>query len=263
MTRHMCIFLLALTLAPAVALIAPPPLAAQTRLTFDVASIHPSKPGQVDGGIKPIPGGHGYTARNIPLKLMISLMFKVPEREIRGGPEWLTNDRWDIEARADASYSIDDLHTMFQNLLADRFQLKFHKEAQTGNIYALTVDPAGLKLTPNTTPQHYSIPMNGGPAHIVGAGVPMNYFTWWLGQQLRDESRPVVDQTGLTGYYDFTLSFQPILPPDQTADTLPPELRDLPTIFTALRDQLGLKLTPTKGSFDIFVVDRVERASEN
>jgi uncharacterized protein (TIGR03435 family) len=240
------------------------PLVAQsTRLTFDVASIHPAKPDQINGGIKPIPGGHGYTARNITVKLMISLMFKVPERQIRGGPDWLENDRWDIEARADGSYSIDDLHTMCQNLLADRFQLKFHKEPQTGNIYALTVDPSGLKLTPNTGAQHYSIPMNGGPAHTVGIAVPMNYLVWWLGQTLRDGGRPVVDQTGLTGYFDFILYFQPILPPDETVDSLPPELRDLPTIFTALRDQLGLKLTPTKGSFDIFVIDHIERASDN
>jgi uncharacterized protein (TIGR03435 family) len=240
------------------------PLAAQTpRLTFDVASIHPAKPGQINGGIKPIPGGHGYTARNITVKLIMSLMFKVPQRQIRGGPAWFDTDRWDIEARADGSYSIDDLHTMCQNLLIDRFQLKFHKEAQTGNIYALTIDPAGIKLKPNTAPERYSIPMNGGPANTVGAGVPMNYFTWWLGQQLQEDGRPVVDQTGLTGYYDFSLSFQPILPPGAPADSLPPEQRDLPTIFAALHDQLGLKLTPTKGSFDVFVIDHVERASDN
>jgi len=240
------------------------PLAAQSpRLTFDVASIHRSDPGQTSGGIKPIPGGHGYTARNITVSQMIRLMFKVPQRQLRGEPEWLNTDRWDVEARADGTYSVDDLHTMYQNLLADRFQLKFHKEPQTGNIYALTVDPSGSRLTPNTKPEDDAIPMNGGPGHTVGVRVPMNYFTWWLGQQLNDDGRPVIDQTGLTGNFDFTLTFRPDLPPDQSADALPPELRDLPTIFNALRDQLGLRLTPTKGTFYNLVIDHVERPSDN
>ena len=252
------------TLLLSLALLATVPLSAQSpRLTFDVASIHLSAPDQTSGGIKPIPGGHGYTARNITVKQMIRLMFKVPPRQVRGGPDWLDTERWDVEARADGSYSIDDLHTMYQNLLADRFQLKFHKEPQTGNIYALTIDPSGSKLKPNTTPEDFAIPMNGGPDHTVGVRVPMNYFAWWLGQQLANDGRPVIDQTGLTGYFDFTLSFQPVLPPDASADSLPPELRDLPTIFTALRDQLGLRLTPTKGTFENLVIDGVERPSDN
>jgi uncharacterized protein (TIGR03435 family) len=240
------------------------PLVAQTvPPTFDVASIHPSKPGQTYGGIKALPGGHGYTARNVTVKLMISLMYKIPSRQIRGGPDWLDTEHWDVEARVDGSHSIDELHTMYQNLLVDRFQLKFHKEAQSGNIFALTVDPSGSKLRPNTSQQDYSIPMNGDFAHTAGVRVPMNYFTWWLGQVLQTDGRPVVDQTGLTGYYDFDLSFQPVLPPDASADALSPEIRDLPPIFTALREQLGLKLTPTKGTFYDLVIDHIEHPSDN
>lgn len=240
------------------------PLAAQTvPLAFDVASIHPAKSGQIYGGIKALPGGHGYTARNVTAKLMISLMYKVPSRQIRGGPEWLNTERWDVEARADGSYSVDDLHTMYQNLLVDRFQLKFHKEAQTGNIYALTVEPSGSKMRLDTTPQDYSIPMNGDSTHTTGVRVPMNYFTWWLGQQLQNDGRPVIDQTGLRGYYDFELAFRPVLPPEESGDALPPEIRDLPSIFDALREQLGLKLTATKGTYYNFVIDHVERPSDN
>jgi uncharacterized protein (TIGR03435 family) len=240
------------------------PLVGQTpRLTFDVASIHPARPDQIYGGIKAIPGGHGYTARNITVKLMISLMYKVPARQIRGGPDWLNTERWDVEARADGAYSIDDLHTMYQNLLVDRFQLKFHREAQTGNIYALTIDPSGSKLRVDTTTQDYSIPMNGDSAHTKGVRVPMNYFTWWLGQALQDDRRPVIDQTGLTGYYDFELSFRPVLPPEESTDARPPEVRDLPPIPTAVREQLGLKLTPTKGTYYNLVIDQIERPSDN
>jgi uncharacterized protein (TIGR03435 family) len=234
-----------------------------TRLTFDVISIHPSDPSQQGGGIKPIAGGHGYTARNIPVKLMISLMYKIPARQIKGGPEWLDSARWDVEARADGTYNIDDLHTMYQNLLADRFGLTFHKEVKEGNIYALTVDPAGMKMKLNTSPQDYAIPVQGPPTRIAGIRVPMTYLTWFLGQNLQNDERPVVDMTGLTGNYDFVMAFQPQLPPGAPPDALPPEFRDLPNIFTAVHDQLGLKLTAQKGPIDYFVIDRVEKPSDN
>src|ERR1700753_2252437 len=100
------------------------------RLTFDVISIHPADPKETGGGIKPIAGGHGYTARNIPVRLMVSLMYKIPARQIKGGPDWLDSARWDVEARADGTYNIDDLHTMYQNMLAERFGLSFHKETK-------------------------------------------------------------------------------------------------------------------------------------
>src|ERR1700753_616155 len=76
------------------------------RLTFDVISIHPADPKETGGGIKPIAGGHGYTARNIPVRLMISLMYKIPARQIKGGPEWLDTERFDVEARSDGAYSV-------------------------------------------------------------------------------------------------------------------------------------------------------------
>lgn len=241
-------------------------LLAQTpsqRLTFDVVSIHPSDPGTQGGRIKPIPGDHGYTAQNFPVLMMISLMYKIPVQQIEGGPNWITNEGFDIEARADGPHSVDDLHTMYQNLLADRFGLKFHHEVREGNIYALTVDPSGLKLKPNTSPEDDKIPVNGSPAHTTGVRVPMVYLTWFLSLLLQNDGRPVVDQTGLTGNYDFNLSFQPILPPDAAPDALPPEDRDLPTLFNALRTQLGLRLTPTRGPVDHIVIDHIEKPTPN
>lgn len=256
----------ALQLAVCTVLLLPPaahPQDKSSRLTFDVISIHPSEPNQAGGGIKPIAGGHGYTARNIPVKLMISLMYKIPARQIKGGPDWLDSERWDVEARADGAYNVDDLHTMYQNLLADRFGLTFHKETKEGNIYALSVDPAGLKMKPNTSPQDYAIPVQGPPNRVVGNRVPMNYLTWFLGQNLQNDERPVVDMTSLPGNYDFVLSFQPQLPPGASPDALPAELRDLPNLFTAVREQLGLKLTAQKGPIDFFMIDRVQKPSDN
>ncbi len=245
----------------AVCLLAQTP--ALPRPTFDVVAIHPSDPNLTSGRIKPIPGNHGYTAENISVRLMIALMYKIPIGLVEGGPSWLNTDRFNVEARADAPHSLDDLHTMYQNLLVDRFGLRFHHEVREGNIYALTIDPSGLKLKPNTSPDNDKIPVNGGPAHTRGIRVPMIYLTWFLSQILQNDGRPVVDETGLRGNYDFVLSYRPILPPDAPADSIPPEDRDLPTLFDALRTQLGLRLTATRGPVDHFVIDQIEKPTAN
>jgi uncharacterized protein (TIGR03435 family) len=233
------------------------------RLTFEVASIKPMKPGDRGGGIKPKPAGQGYIVRGAPVKLMINLMYKVPMKQITGGPAWLDTDLWDIEANADHSYNIDDLHTMFQNLLADEFKLKFHKETKEGPVYALMVDKAGVKMKVNESAQDYEIPIGGGPDGVIGKRVPMQYLCYFLVQVLRNDDRPVIDKTGLTGNYDFTLSFAPELPPNFPKENLPPGFLDRPTIFTALKEQLGLRLEPQKGSVEYYVIDHVEKPAAN
>jgi uncharacterized protein (TIGR03435 family) len=239
--------------------------AAQTpaRLTFDVASIRPSNPDAQGGMVKPIPGGHGYTVQNVPVKVLISLMYKVPTRQIEGGPDWLNTQRFDIEARIDGTYSVDDLHTMFQNLLTDRFGLKFHKDVREGNVYALTIDPSGLKMKPNTSPDDFEIPMQGPPAKLIGKRVYMSYLCWNLGQALQNDGRPVADETGLKGYYDFTLSFMPQFPPGFDTSQLPPEYKELPSLFDAVRQQLGLRLTAQKGPVDHFVIESIAKPTDN
>ena len=145
-------------------------------------------------------------------------------RQILGGPDWINTDRFDIEARAGHPSSVDDLHSMFQNLLADRFNLKFHKEVKEGPVYALSVDKSGLKMKADGTGQALGIPIvpaaDGG---FTGTRVPMQYLTWWLSQaSTQNDGRPVVDETGLDQSYDFMLSFAPQLPPDVSRDSLPP-----------------------------------------
>src|SRR5665213_3558731 len=164
MIRKFCMLALLAGSAASLALAQDKP----ARLTFEVASIRPSSAADSNGGIKALPGGREYTSRNIPIKLIISLMYKVPMRQVEGGPAWLANDRYDIEAKADHSYNVDDLHVMFQNLLADRFKLKFHKEVREGNVYALTVDKAGLKMKMNESPQDFNIPMNFSRDGVIG-----------------------------------------------------------------------------------------------
>jgi uncharacterized protein (TIGR03435 family) len=234
------------------------------RLTFDVAAIRASQPGVRGGLIKPLPGGDGYLVQNMPVKIMISLMYKVPTRQITGGPDWLDTDRYDLQAKADHAYSIDDLHMMFQNLLADRFNLKFHKETREGPVYALMVDKSGSKMKINESDQDFKIPMTPGTdAVFVGRRVPMQYLCWFLGQQLQTEERPVIDRTGLEKNYDFTLSFAPELPPNVPKENLPPGLLDRPSIFDALKQQLGLKLQAQKGPVEYYVIDHLEKPSAN
>jgi uncharacterized protein (TIGR03435 family) len=237
---------------------------APSRLTFEVASIKLAKPGTRGGGIKALPGGQEYTAQNVPIRLIMSLMYKVPIRQITGGQGWLDTDGYDIEAKADHSYSLDDLHVMFQNLLADKFHLKFHKEIKEGPVYALMVDKSGTKLKLNEGPQDYKIPIEQGRDGVaIGTRVPMEYFCWWLGQILQLDQRPVINRTGLDKNYDFTLAFAPELPPNFPKENLPPGLLDRPTIFDALKQQLGLRLEATKGPVEILVIDHVERPDEN
>jgi uncharacterized protein (TIGR03435 family) len=237
------------------------------RLTFEVASIKPFKPaasGRGGGGIKPKPVGQGYDAVGVPVRLIISLMYRMPVQHITGGPGWLDSDLWTIDAKADRAYNTEDLHTMFQNLLADEFKLKFHREVKEGPVYALTVDKSGSKMKVNDSPQDFEIPMLGGPNGItIGKRVPMEYLCYRLGQILRNDDRPVIDKTGLTGFYDFTLTFLPDLPPGFDKANLPAELLDRPNIFDALRQQLGLRLDAQKGPVTYFVIDSAAKPEEN
>ena len=251
-----CTFILALPLAFA--------QEKPSRLAFDVISIKPAKPGGRGGGIKAMPGGQEYNAQNASVKMMISLMYKVPMWQIKGGPAWIESDGFDVEAKADHSYNLDDLHAMFRNLLADEFKLRFHRETREGPVYALSVDKGGSKMKVNDSPQDFKIPIQPGPDRtFVATRVPMEYFAWFLSQLLQREQRSVIDQTGLTGTYDFTLAFLPDLQPGIEKENLPPALLDRPSLFDALKQQLGLKLEAKKGPVDYFVIDSAERPAEN
>jgi uncharacterized protein (TIGR03435 family) len=233
------------------------------RLTFDVAAIKLSQPSTRDGSIKPLPGGNGYVVQNMPVRSMIGLMYKVPSKQITADPEWLDSDRYDIEAKADHAYSLDDLHVMFQNLLADRFNLRFHKEIKEGPVYALMVEKSGLKMKVNESDQDFKIPISSPQFFVfVGTRVSMPYFCWWIEQQLREDERPVINQTGLDKNYDFKLSFTPDIP-NVPREKWPPDLQDRPLLFDALKEQLGLKLQAQKGPVEYYVIDHVEKPSAN
>jgi uncharacterized protein (TIGR03435 family) len=252
----------------AVTLVAIGLLSGQSALKFEVASIKPSQPGDPGGGIRPAPGGERYVASNVTLKLLITVAYRIKADQVAGGPAWMDADRYDMNAKAERPSSMEELHAMLQDLLADRFKLRFHRESKELPIYALIVDNDGPKLKPHEarsagdpwidqTVDHF--PQTTWHATFA----PMDYFAWRLSMIL---DRPVVDQTKLKGGYDFDLKFTQQLPPDFPPGGLlngAPVDTSGPTIFEAIRRQLGLKLEREKGPVDILVIDHAEKPVEN
>jgi uncharacterized protein (TIGR03435 family) len=173
-----------------------------------------------------------------------------------------------MTGKAEKPSSSDELHMMLRNLIAERFHLKFHTETKELPVYALMVDQNGPKL-----PQPHSegeisgktwidIQMQHFPQNTWHATfVSMNYFAFRLSQML---DRPVIDLTKLPGSYDFDLNFTrelpPNMPPDAMLNGVPIDTSG-PTIYEAVRKQLGLKLERQKGPVEIMVIDHVEKPS--
>lgn len=192
---------------------------------------------------------------------MLSVMYRIPVRQISGGPEWVNTQNFDVYGRTDRTYSIDDLHLMFENLLADRFNLKLHMVQEPGPVYVLRVAKSGLKMKAVPEGTGRRSPIWDSADGVTADRVQLNYLCYWLGQILQSDQRPVVDATGLRGNYDFTLRFR--MPEEPGAGGDDGRSEDLPTIFKALRDQLGLELTPEKGTVPRLVIDHVEKPSAN
>ncbi len=237
-------------------------------LRFEVASLKPSTGLEPGGGIRPTPGGQRYVAVNCPIKLMIQVAYRVKADQIVGGPGWLNSERFDMMARAEKPSSADELHVMLMNMLADRMQLKFHKEKREMQMYALTVHREGLKLTPHEA-------ANGGDTWIdqteapflhvkmKATCAPLGYFAFRLAQLM---DRPVVDLTNLPGGYDFNLEYTRELPPGfPEGGRINGEEPDTsgPTVFVAVKQQLGLELKAQKGPVEVIVIDHVERPTAN
>jgi len=166
----------------------------QRRLVYDVASIRPSRPNAPAGGIDPLPGGTGYKGEGFSVKVMLSVMYRVPLWQIVGGPDWLNDERFDVQAITETPYSTDDLHLMFQDLLADRFHLKLHKETKLAPAYILTIAKSGLKIAESPTAHDHNIPITHGKNNeFIGSSVRMGFFCWWLGLRLQNDQRPVID----------------------------------------------------------------------
>jgi uncharacterized protein (TIGR03435 family) len=250
----------------------PPPapmMPTSAKPEFVVATIKPSRPDAPRGGY----GfrGQDVTTTNVTVNWMIKLAYNMHARQITGGPAWLDSAKYDTVGRPDTpgQPSRDQMKLMIQNLLADRFQLKFHIEKRELPVYAMVVLKTGSKITlsagdPNAFP---SIGFGQGPGvlSLVGRNTTLDGVANGLQSNILD--KPVVNQTGLTGRYDFLLRFTPDagqvanfggLSPGNANDPEAP-----PDIFSAFQQQLGLKLESTKAFVDVMVIEKIERPSEN
>jgi uncharacterized protein (TIGR03435 family) len=237
---------------------------------FEAATVKLNKSGS-SGSQSNWDRGH-YIATNIALKnLMNYSAYGIPEPRILGGPKWLDSERFDIEAKVDSS-AADQMRTlsreqrklqtqaMFQQLLADRFKLSVHWETRELPVYALTVAKSGSKLQASTKPGSGT---SSGHGLFTADGMTLAEISQSLTQELATElGRVVIDKTGIAGRYDVTLKWTPNAD-GAAADNGTEDNSSGPSIFTALQEQLGLKLESTKGPVQVLVIDHIEMPSEN
>ncbi len=233
--------------------------------TFGVASIKPSDRNRPS---PPYRNGPIELSTQDTLKGLIARAYEIKYLDYRtavlGGLEWTQSEYYDIVAKADAPSSRHELNVMLQALLADRFQLKLHRDTRIMAVYALSVDKGGAKLPPPRsdapTDSLAAIQMGGGQIWARNATMEN------LANGLRGElGVPVVDETNIEGHYDFKLQFEEtnaelMARPDDAGSPARPEPGI--SIFTALR-QLGLKLDARKLPIEVFVIDSAERPSAN
>ena len=242
------------------------PMARDADPSFEVATIKPSKPDE-DGAGYSLDGRHVST-ENTSLDNLIGYAYDIHRKQIAAAPDWADSDKYDIAGVPDLPGEPNDIQMklMVQKLLADRFQLKFHREPRELSVYVLAVAKNGPKnLTRSAASgEGFSIPIGGAKGGVkmtVYNGTMTNFAIFGLQGAVVD--RPVVDRTGLTDRYDFALKW---MPDDSQfgGHTQFPEVKDsLPSLFTAIQEQLGLKLEPMKAPVDVLVIDHVEKPSPN
>jgi uncharacterized protein (TIGR03435 family) len=212
-----------------------------------------------------------FYAKNHTLKTLIQAAYNLTPRAVSGGPSWVDSDRYEILAQSPGNVrpTLDEQMSMLRKLLADRFHLTFHRDEKEFSIYALGVAKNGLKLKESTVDP--DAPPEGPPplvfvlspesVRLPGRSATMAEVASVFQRAALD--RPVVDRTGLSGRYDFDLEFTP----DESLfgglglKGTPESTR--PDLFTAMQQQLGLKLEATKGLIDTLVIDQAERPSDN
>jgi uncharacterized protein (TIGR03435 family) len=246
----------------------PPPkaMAADANPGFDVATIKPSDPEKQGKGIRV--NGRNFSTLNTSLADIIEFSYGVHLKQIVGAPEWIDKDKFDIAAVPDAEGQPNDKQWkgMIKKLLAERFKLTFHEDKKELSVYALSTVKTGPKLIRSEATQ----PLPGLFFHPTPGGIMLTVknanmpdLTNLLQSAVLD--RPVVDQTAIQGRWDFDLSWTPddsqfngrfkTLP--QASENPPPGL------FTAIQEQIGLKLDPTKAAVAVMMIDHAEKPSAN
>jgi uncharacterized protein (TIGR03435 family) len=232
------------------------PMAPTAKPVFEVATIKPSDPTETGQGFQ-VRGGRHVHVRNESVMTMLTFAYGVHQKQIVGGPEWI-KDHYDIDGVPDVE-GVPSLHQqqeMLQSLLVERFKLKFHREKRELAIYAIIPAKGGPKLTktasdPDNLPDQTG---NGNDNQQMMRFTNNSMDDFALGMQYFMD-KPVVNQTALPGRFDFTLQW--------STGVAPATGSDVPGMFTAIQEQLGLKLEATKGQVEVLVVDGLERPSQN
>lgn len=249
---------------------------------FEVASIKPSRPD--DPMVKLLYTRTGLSAENYTVDGFIRAAYDVQANQIIGAPGWLSSAKYDVEAKVDSVAAQQHTSPLerrlaLQQLLADRWKLKLHRETRDLPVYELVVAKNGPRLKESSPGDTYAEGAKRRDGHPIGPGIwmlgrgdlasqgePMTSLITVLSRQM---DRPIVDKTGLNGNYDFTLKWTPEESPGAaagSADSGQPAAApesSAPSIFVAVEEQLGLKLMPKKGPVEVLVIDHIEKASEN
>lgn len=246
---------------------------------FAVAAIHRSNATTPGYAIRPTPGGR-LTATNVTLRQLIRYAYQRVEFELEGGADWLGRERYDVAATAEGNATVEQLREMTRALLADRFALTVREETRDAPRYVLrparrdraadarlrrsAIDCAAPRVTPQPSPVcNYfgfspDIPLSSGRSQLAIRGMTMTTFARQLAPAL---GRPVIDSTGLSGYYDadfdFTAELGPPPPPPGVAPVF--ESTNAPSIFAVLPQQLGLRLESDNGPVAFLIVDGAAR----
>jgi uncharacterized protein (TIGR03435 family) len=249
---------------------------------FEIASVKPNRSGDPNGSLRQQPGGR-VNAINMPLRALISFAYRVQPFMLAGPPDWTASERFDIAGRLDREVAaglegLDALRVAMRALLEDRFKLKARREVRSADIYALVIARPDGKLGPqlrSSTQQCDQVGRSGGPpspapsttlfcgmqgtaGHIRSNGLQLSALAAALMSQVE---RVVVDQTGLSGGWDLELQFAAPAPANSTTGVTerPATSPDAPSIYTAVQEQLGLKLEPAKGQVEMLVIESVDR----
>jgi bla regulator protein blaR1 len=232
---------------------------------FEVASIKPSNT-EDRRPLITFPNGSQLTIRNFTARRLIQTAYRIKDFQISGGPAWVGSDFYDVSAKSEAAVQQDEMMPLLQVLLASRFQLVVRRETKEMPVYALVVAKNGPKLKPADASAPRMIRIRRGllTAAQGSTAIVADQLQNFLG-------RTVIDRTGLTGNYDVKLEWVPdeyqvamlsAMGVPEGFGAPPPDWHG-PSLFTALEEQLGLKLESQKGPVEIFTIERIERPSAN
>jgi uncharacterized protein (TIGR03435 family) len=221
----------------------------------------------------------GFKASNVPLQTLVKEAYKVEDDRISGAPNWARSDKYDIEAKVEGTeeadvekLSFDQRQLMLRPFLADHFKLKFHRATKDLPVYELVNTEGGPKLHKSKSDEPGPNRLKGPhvfryteSGQLIAQGLSMSLLVRLLSEQV---GHTVVNKTGLAGSYEFTLQWKP----DESMVSQTPMFSERqgdagtasgPSIFTAVQEQLGLKLVPQKEAMEVLVIDHVETPAEN